>query len=500
MVPYTYTCGPACGPADNLAAYDALNTEFLGLNAFVSLNAQALAQAKQADILRRNGDKRPLLGIPIAIKDNIAVANLGLTNALGNFTYLPYQPATNGNTAQKLIDAGAIVIGKNNMHEFAASITSINFAFGPARNAYDAQYMAGGSSGGGAASVGARLISAAIGNDIGGSVRTPAAFNGIIGYRPSYGRYPSNFAMTLSWADFPIASPMATDGVMARSVDDVVLLDSAIAGPQVPKVKLNTKLNGLRLGIPEAYYQGLEPTLKAVVDKSLKRLEQKGAVLIRTPTIPGLNPGVSIPELGFLGNLQTLDDVWLARIIAVFQSANDGLAENTGIPNIPDSPDVAAQTLLFNFIYNSTFPNLASAQAYNDYLLTLTAAGLVNYKNYFSENKLDAIVYPTARLMPKTIHDVVVNGGNPFTNGVFDFTITLTDNSVNGVGAAVVANSKLSPYFGTPSLSVPIGLTTDTHLPVGMQIEGLPGGDSRVLEVGSAFEKLFKIPAPHSAP
>ncbi len=126
---------------DNAAAYTDLNTTFLGLNAFTSLNANALVQAHKADVSRAQGINKPLLGIPISIKDNIAVADYGLTNSSGIFSQLGYQPVTNNHIVQSLIDAGAIIIGQNNMHEFAFGTSGINFAFGPVRNAYNFSYI-----------------------------------------------------------------------------------------------------------------------------------------------------------------------------------------------------------------------------------------------------------------------------------------------------------------------------------------------------------------------
>ncbi len=482
---------------DNVAAYNALNTNFPGFNAFLSLNANALNQAKQADNALKHGDRRLLLGIPISVNDPISVANLGLTNAWAVASLLPYQPSNNAIIVQNLINAGAIVIGKNNLHEFADGVTAIHFAFGPVRNAYDPSRIAGGDGGGNGTSIAARMVPAAVGNDLGGSVRIPAALNGVIGYRPSFGHYPDQGFNGLN-SPFPVNSYMGTAGLMAHTVSDIVLLDSVMTG-QAPSVNLFTTVRGLRLGVPDNYYQHLDPQEQAVVNQSLNRLVKAGAIIIHTPNIPGLDPGVSIPSLGFFGNLVTLDNTFSVRAIMVFANIYNQILANTGLPISITSPDVAASVFVVNFLY-SLFPDQVSALSYYNYVLSLVATSLGNYESYFTSNKLDAIIYPTTTLPADTIKNIVVNGGNPFTNNLFDFAYTLSDGTPTTVTGAFGANTRLSPSLGTPSLTVPIGLTADKGLPVGMQIEGLPGGDSRVLEVGSAFEKLFKIPAPHSAP
>ena len=234
------------------------------------------------------------------------------------------------------------------------------------------------------------------------------------------------------------------------------------------------------------------------MNQSLNRLVNAGAILIHTPNIPGLDPGVSIPSLGFFGNLVTLNNTFSVRAIIVFANIYNEIIANTGLPISITSPDVASSVFVTNFLY-SLFPDQASALSYYNYVLSLVATSLGNYESYFTSNNLDAIIYPTAILPADTIKNIVENGGNPFTNNLFDFAYTLSDGTPTTVGDAFGANTKLSPSLGTPSLTVPIGLTADKGLPVGMQIEGLPGGDNRVLEVGSAFEKVFRIPEPRSA-
>jgi len=193
------------------------------LNAFITFDRErAIASAHKADTFAaRKSFAGPLHGVPIVVKDNIHVA--GLPNSAGTPALRDFVPTRNAPVAEKLIRAGAIVLGKTNMHELAFGITSNNAAFGPARNAYDPSRIAGGSSGGTANAIAARMAAAGLGTDTGGSVRIPAALNGIAGLRPTLGRY-SQEGIT------PIAHTRDTAGPMAREVADLVLLDTIITG------------------------------------------------------------------------------------------------------------------------------------------------------------------------------------------------------------------------------------------------------------------------------
>src|SRR4029077_3778400 len=155
------------------------------LNAFITFDRErAIASARKADTFAaRKSFAGPLHGVPIVVKDNIHVA--GLPNSAGTPALRDFVPTRNAAVAEQLIRAGAIVLGKTNMHELAFGITSNNAAFGPARNAYDPSRIAGGSSGGTANAIAARMAAAGLGSDTGGSVRIPAALNGIAGLRPT---------------------------------------------------------------------------------------------------------------------------------------------------------------------------------------------------------------------------------------------------------------------------------------------------------------------------
>src|SRR5438477_3540711 len=242
------------------------------LNAFISLEADRLrVAARAADERRRRGERLgPLHGVPIALKDNINTADFPTT--AGTPALAAHRPKRNAAIVQRLLDAGAIVLGKTNLQELAYGPTNNNAAFGPARNPYDPTRIPGGSSGGSAAAVAARLAPAALGTDTGGSIRVPAALCGITSMRPT----------TLRWSQagiVPLSHTRDTAGPMARHVGDCVLLDAVITGG--PTEVTPAPLKGLRLGLPRGYFwEDLDTELAAILEAALARLREAGVVLV----------------------------------------------------------------------------------------------------------------------------------------------------------------------------------------------------------------------------
>ncbi|HEX6721375.1 MAG TPA: amidase, partial [Burkholderiaceae bacterium] len=265
------------------------------LGAFLHVDAQgALAAAAHADAQRAQGDDRPLLGIPLAHKDVFVTADAPTT--AGSKMLTGYASPFDATVVAKLQrDGGAICLGKLNCDEFAMGSANENSAYGPVRNPWDRARVPGGSSGGSAAAVAARLVPAATGTDTGGSIRQPAAFTGTTGIKPTYG-------VCSRYGIIAFASSLDQAGVLARSAEDCALLLSAMSGhdprdatsaerpPQddagalaqpLPGAAAARPLQGLRIGRPREFFPPtLNPDVEGAVCAALAQLEKLGATLV----------------------------------------------------------------------------------------------------------------------------------------------------------------------------------------------------------------------------
>jgi mandelamide amidase len=429
------------------------------LNIFIFLNKDgAVATAAEIDESRGDG---PLAGLPVVIKDNINTADMPTTG--GTPALEKAQPKQNAPSMEKLFRAGAIIIGKTNLHELAFGITSTNFAAfaGPVKNPYDKSRIAGGSSGGTAVAIATGIVTCGLGTDTGGSTRIPAALTGTVGLRPSVGNGGSQRRYNDTNMVVPISHTRDTVGPMGRTVADVALLDSVISGSPLAGAE---PLRGKRFGAPAALWGGLDRELEAVMKAARQKLESAGAVFVDAD-IAGLfeqNAKVSFPVAlhepiaDFPAWLETSEirDITLADIAAKIAS-----------------PDVKGA---FGAITADAF-----GAAYQDAITVQRPALQKMYDDYFRDNKVDAILFPTT-IAPAPLIDTVKGSGEMSINGgppvpVFDTMIRNTDPGSNA---------------GIPGLSLFAGMTAG-GLPVGLEIDGPVGSDVKLLGLGLSIEAIL---------
>lgn len=429
------------------------------LNALSSQDAsQVLAAARAADRSRARGIiLGPLHGLPVLIKDNINTAKLSTT--AGTPSLVNNRPARNAAVVERLLSAGAILFGKTSMHELALGITSNNAAFGPVRNPYDPTKIPGGSSGGNASGVAARMAPASIGTDTAGSVRIPAALCGIAALRPTVGRYPRTGDPNFVTDIVPISHTRDTPGPMARTVADVALLDAVITGGNA---KLNRRnLRGVRLGVDRRnFFENLDPQTESIIFAALFRLQARGVVLVdvEVENLQALNAAVSIP-IGAFEARQNLPR---------YLDANNTRVSLEELAAAIASPDVRA---LFSLVVG---PGVISRDDY-DGALELRGDLQAAYQRAFTSFGLDALVFPTTPLPARPIgqdQTVELNGQHVST---FFTYIRHTDPGSNA---------------GIPGLTVPVGLA-ENGLPVSLEIDGPAGSDRNLLAIGLAIEEEF---------
>ena len=430
-------------------------------NAFIYLDpAEVRAAAAQSDRDRASGEPTgPLHGLPIVFKDNINTADMPTTGGTPALTY--NQPTSNASVVQTLLDAGAIVMGKVNLHELAGGVTSNNPTFGTVRNPYDRSRIPGGSSGGNAAAVAGRMAPVGIGTDSGGSVRIPASLCGIVGFRPTKGRYSHDGIIKLS-------ETRSTSGPMTRSVADTILLDAVLSGDS-PELNA-AQLEGLRLGVPRQYfYENLHTDVDKEIGKALQRLTQAGVVLVEADIadVRTLVESASFPILLYESIF------WVNQYLT---EQNTGL-DYAALANQVASPGV--QEMMFSALYLMSTGMLA--QYYDAAMNIYRPALQENYSQYFASNNVEAILIPTTILPAAAIG----NESTVHLNGQ-DLPIVET----------YMQNTDPGSIIGIPGISLPVGLTSE-KLPVGLELDGPAGSDRRLLSIALAIEReLPKLPPP----
>jgi indoleacetamide hydrolase len=430
------------------------------LNAFRTLEPhKVLAAARECDRARRAGSHSgPLFGLPIPVKDSVNTRDYPTTAgtpALRNF-----RPVEDAPIVKVLRAAGAIVLGKTNLHELSYGWTSNNQAFGPVRNPYDPTRIAGGSSGGTAAAIAAHMAPLGVGEDTNGSIRIPAALCGTTGLRPTTGRYPTHGCV-------PLTALFDQVGALARTVADLALFDSVVVNDWRP---LESKpLRVVRLGVVRDYwYSPLDPEVERITGDALKRLQEAGVQLVESelPELARLHELITYPVIAhdvrsalanYLSEYRT--GLTFEQLIA---QASPGVRDDLRDvqPGRPDFVSEAAYTALLN----TRLPALRHL-----------------FSDYFSRTGVAAIVFP-ATLVPAL--PIGPEG-----------SVTIRGQQVS-LFTALARNITPASTAGLPGLVLPTGLTS-AGLPVAIELDAAAGTDRVLLALGMRVtEVLGPVPSP----
>ena len=426
------------------------------LNAYLTVTADlALAQAKKAEAElfaprgRKSRDRGPLHGIPISLKDNIYTKDVRTT--AGSKILKDFVPQHDAAVVAQLKQAGAIVLGKTNLHEFAYGVTTNNPHFGPTRNPWDLSRIPGGSSGGSAAAVAAGLCYASIGTDTGGSIRIPAALCGIVGLKPSFGR--------VSVADvIPLSPRLDCVGPLARSSGDAAVLLDAISarGEKEPPFELTVKSRlrpRFRLGLPEEFLsESFSAAVESAFEATLGVFRKMGANL-RKVRIPLLR------ETEDAGN-----QIAWAEATHYHQQAGWFPARSADY-----GQDVRERLELGANVSATTY--LEALERREAFLRGLLAM--------MRDNHLDALALPTTPIPAPLIGEETISlnsHGVGFPSGASRPTRAL-----------LLRNNRPANLGGLPAISVPCGRTTE-DLPIGLQLVGPVMDEARLLPIARAFE------------
>lgn len=447
------------------AALDRIEAANPRLNAFLTINRKAaLERARTLDAdIQSQLQVQPLAGIPVAIKDNMCTT--GLRTTCGSRILGDYEPPYTATAVAKLEAAGAIIVAKTNLDEFAMGGSNENSAFGPVRNPHNTDYVPGGSSGGSAVAVATDCVPISLGSDTGGSIRQPASFCGVVGLKPTYGRV-SRYGLVA------FASSLDQIGPFAHTVEDAARVLQVIAGRDrydatsanldVPDytANLNAGVKGLRIGVPpECFGEGLHPEVKASVEAALKQLEAQGAQLVEI-SLPHTQYAIAvyyiIATAEASSNLARFDGVRYgfraeeARTLAeMYRKTRD----------LGFGPEVKRRIMLGTFALSSGYYD-----AYYEKAQRVRTMLVQDFERAFEQ--CDVIATPTAPTPPFKIGEKSDDPLAMYLGDIYTVTINLT---------------------GSPGLSVPCGSSSE-GLPIGLQLIGKPFDEARLLQAARACE------------
>lgn len=425
------------------------------LDTFITIDDPSVLQAaRTADKARAAGATAPLLGVPIGIKDSYLTKGLRTTFGISNLKN--YVPDHDAGSVKQIKDAGGIVFGKNNLVEMSYGLTGNNKAFGQVKNPHDQKHVTGGSSSGSGASVAARLVPASLGGDTIGSIRVPASLCGVVGFKPTTGRWPRDGVA-------PISHTLDTTGVFARSVEDCMLIDQVVTGETKPDNASQSDLKGVKLAYaPRQYLELVDPEVEAQFKDAIYRLREAGAEIIEV----GL--GKDFSSLA----LTTTWDIF-------FRETKEALEHFLRENKVP---------VTFDEIYSGLKPELK--EAWGHFALP-SGAGYISDQTYKND-----LTVARAEIMRRYDKVFVAHGAQALLLPTTPTTAPLIDRQdkffIAGqeVSYMALANNTIpASSVGLPGISIPIGLARN-KLPIGLEIDGPLGQDRSLLSVARRVESV----------
>jgi mandelamide amidase len=431
------------------------------LNAFITLDpVRVLEQARSADRKRASGAKLgPLHGLPIPVKDSVNTAQYATTG--GTPALKDFRPPADAPLVAALRAAGAIVLGKTNMHELSYGWTSNNLAFGAVHNPYDPTRIPGGSSGGTAAAIAAHMAPLGIAEDTEGSIRVPAALCGVTGFRPTTRRYSTAGVI-------PASSLLDQTGPHARSMADIALFDRVATGDM--RELDRSPLRGVRLAVSRGYwFEGLDSEVERITNEVLSKLRAAGAIIVEAE-VPGVRELIEKTADEVVDHDVRLE---LTRYLAA-NGAKAGFDEVIA----KSSPDIRA---IFEHEVLPGSPAYVSEAAYETIVKQYLPQLRRTFKEYFASTGAAALVFPTTMVTAPHIgeeRELIVRGRK------VSFDVAIGRNIAPGSRA------------GLPGLVIPAGLAAD-GLPVALEFDGPAGTDRALLALGAAIEPVLgQVPPP----
>ncbi|MGE3076930.1 MAG: Asp-tRNA(Asn)/Glu-tRNA(Gln) amidotransferase subunit GatA [Dehalococcoidia bacterium] len=447
---------------------DRINAVESRVHAYITTTPEvALEQAREADTKYANGTATPLTGIPVGVKDLIVTK--GTRTTAGSKILENFIPPYDSHVYEQLRRAGAVMVGKANMDEFAMGSSTEHSAYGPTHNPWNLDLVPGGSSGGSAAAVAAGECLVSLGSDTGGSIRQPSALCGVVGLDPTYGRV-SRFGIVA------FGSSLDQVGPIGRDVEDVATMLQCIGGhdprdstsnPEpMPDMRhyLGRDIKGIKVGVPKEYFiSGMEPGVKARIDEALKTLEGLGAEIDTTLSLPSTEHALAVYYI--------IAPSEASANLARYDGVKYGFSDRSGPTMWDNMEQTRAQGFGNEVKRRIMLGTYALSAGYYDafYLKAQKVRTVINNEFAAAFAKYDVIVTPTS---PTVAFPIGAKVDDPYAMYL---------NDVYTLPASVA---------GLPSISVPCGFSES--LPVGLQIVGNFNDEGRILQVASAYETASK--------